>query len=312
MKNKFLVAAFAALLVFACGSNHGADSDGDGAPNVPTGDFVADSGDSCAHYYERFMICPPDIGNGNFNHPSNMDGGNGAVDSGNNTDSSSGNDSGVVVLSDAGSGDDGPVVIVVVDSGSPDASDDAGNDASDSNDSGEVSDAVASNDAGADGNSDQDSGLDGGDSDGSTVADAADDAYESSVDGGVVVDASAPACVYTQGYWKNHLSWGVNGLVLGGQFYSENDCLSLFNLMPNNDASLILAHQLMATLLNGGVNDPNVSTTVSLAQAWLTTNGTTLPYNVSPTSATGQSAVAFGTVLDSYNNGNLGTPHCDN
>jgi hypothetical protein len=121
-------------------------------------------------------------------------------------------------------------------------------------------------------------------------------------------------CSLTQGYWKNHASkWPVQSLTLGGKSYSQSELLAIFGKPPAGDASLILAHQLIATLLNtkNGASSASIDATIAQAQAWLSANGTTLPFGVSTTSAAGAQAVAIAKTLDDYNNGLSGVPHCD-
>lgn len=133
-------------------------------------------------------------------------------------------------------------------------------------------------------------------------------------DGGSSGD-TGPVCTRTIGYWMTHPEvWTVSSLTLGGVVYSKADCLSLLSAPSNGDASLILAKQLMAALLNGGANDPAVSATVKSAQSWLSNNKDTdgtLPYNVKTSSVAGTEAVNLATVLDNYNNGLVSKPHCN-
>src|SRR5579859_4387032 len=83
-------------------------------------------------------------------------------------------------------------------------------------------------------------------------------------------------CTYTLGYWKNHPSaWPVTSLTIGGVSYSEQQLLDLFNTAPKGDASIILAHQLIAALLNtanGAVSSAAVQQAINDAQTWLTAN----------------------------------------
>jgi hypothetical protein len=91
--------------------------------------------------------------------------------------------------------------------------------------------------------------------------------------------------------------------------------MTIFGASPGGDASLILAHQLIATLLNAasGAGQGPIASIVSQAQAWLSANsgGRALPYGVSSSSAAGAQAVLLANQLDAYNNGQLGVPHCN-
>ncbi|MCL2450295.1 MAG: hypothetical protein FWD17_15215 [Polyangiaceae bacterium] len=124
-------------------------------------------------------------------------------------------------------------------------------------------------------------------------------------------------CTYTQGFWKNHPSaWPVTSLAIGGVTYSQQQLLDLFNTSPGGDASLILAHQLIAALLNvanGAAPSASVQQAIDDAQAWMTANqgsAAGLPYGVAAGSAAGQQATALTDTLDSFNSGGAGTPHC--
>jgi hypothetical protein len=130
-------------------------------------------------------------------------------------------------------------------------------------------------------------------------------------------DTSPGGCTYTQGYWKNHASaWPVTSLTIGGVVYSQQQLLALFDTSPGGDASLILAHQLIAALLNvanGAVPSATVQQAINDAQAWMTANkgsNAALPYGVPAGSAAGNQATALTDTLDSFNSGTAGTPHC--
>ena len=76
------------------------------------------------------------------------------------------------------------------------------------------------------------------------------------------------------------------------------------------DASVILARQLIAALLNGGLSDPNISATVAQAQLWLSACSV-IPCGVPSSSPTGAVAIDLAATLDEYCNGHLGTPSCE-
>jgi hypothetical protein len=108
----------------------------------------------------------------------------------------------------------------------------------------------------------------------------------------------------------------VTSLTIGGVMYSEQQLLVLFDTAPMGDASLILAHQLIAALLNeanGAVPSPAVQQAINDAQAWMTANkgsNAALPYGVAAGSAAGNQATALTDTLDGFNSGTAGTPHC--
>jgi hypothetical protein len=98
---------------------------------------------------------------------------------------------------------------------------------------------------------------------------------------------------------------------LGSQTYTQAELLSLFGTPVRGDASLILANQLIAAKLNiANVSNPTaISATIADADRLLSGFTGKLPYQVRPSSATGQAMVGVATVLQSYNNGEL-TPNC--
>jgi hypothetical protein len=114
-------------------------------------------------------------------------------------------------------------------------------------------------------------------------------------------------CPVGQGYWKNTPSWPVTTIMLGSQTYTQVEALILLNTPPAGDASLILAHQLIAAKLNlaKGLDASVVSGVIAQGDAVLAGFTGRLPYNVPPSDANGQTLVNLGTILDSYNEGQL-------
>jgi hypothetical protein len=120
-------------------------------------------------------------------------------------------------------------------------------------------------------------------------------------------------CPLTQGFWKTHPdAWPVTSLTLGSQTYTQAELLALFKTSPLGDASLILAKHLIAAKLNiaDGSDPTPINTRIADADSLLSGFAGKLPYDVSPSSATGRAMVNDATVLDSYNNGVL-TPVCN-
>src|SRR5262249_3487102 len=61
----------------------------------------------------------------------------------------------------------------------------------------------------------------------------------------------ANTCPVGQGFWKNHPSaWPVGTLMLGSQTYTEGELLGVLRMRTGGDASLKLAHQLIAAQLS--------------------------------------------------------------
>src|SRR5437867_8489941 len=77
----------------------------------------------------------------------------------------------------------------------------------------------------------------------------------------------------TQGFWKNHATaWKVTSLTLGTRNYTQAHLLVILETPPRGDASLILAHQLIAAKLNIAVigTDPSkVAATIKDADTLL-------------------------------------------
>ena len=132
-------------------------------------------------------------------------------------------------------------------------------------------------------------------------------------------------CTYTQGFWKTHPSaWPVSGLTIGGVYYTRSQLINFLKTAPRGDASIIMGHQLVATLLNvasGASVPPDVQAAIDAAQAWMAANKDadgTLPYGIRSTSeglpnpAAWDQAIGLGAVLDLFNNGLVsdGPPHC--
>jgi hypothetical protein len=136
-------------------------------------------------------------------------------------------------------------------------------------------------------------------------------------EGSAIVDCTVPPpptgqCPLTQGYWKNHPdAWPVTSLTLGSETYTEAELLAILRTPVRGDASLILAHQLIAAKLNiaNGSDPAPVSATIADADSLLSGFAGKLPYHVRPSSATGQAMVGDAAILDTYNNGQL-TPDC--
>jgi YVTN family beta-propeller protein len=119
-------------------------------------------------------------------------------------------------------------------------------------------------------------------------------------------------CPLGQGFWKNHPdTWPLSSVALGSQTYTQAELLALFDTLPNADASVILAHQLIAAKLNiaNGSNPAPISSTIADADSLLGQFFGKLPYNVDTSSVIGQQMVNDASVLDRYNNGDL-TPDC--
>jgi len=111
----------------------------------------------------------------------------------------------------------------------------------------------------------------------------------------------------TQGYWKNHQDqWkDGSGLFLGTNFYTNAQLETIFNTPVQGDASVDLAHQLIAALLNiaNGTSPLPIQATIADAQNLIGSGF--IPENISPSSPVGQQMTGDASILDDYNNGRI-------
>jgi sugar lactone lactonase YvrE len=124
-------------------------------------------------------------------------------------------------------------------------------------------------------------------------------------------------CPLSKGFWKNHPDrWPVDSLILGNETYTKNELITLLRTPIGGpggaDASLILAHQLIATQLNiaNGSNPEPIEDIIEEANDLLSSFSDKLPYRIRPSSGDGQEMVRIAEILDDYNNSRL-TPDCE-
>ena len=113
-------------------------------------------------------------------------------------------------------------------------------------------------------------------------------------------------CPLGSGFWKSHPSlWPVSQLTLGTNTYSKTQLLSILNNPTMADASVILARELIATLLNeaNGSNPCPISSTVADANRLI--DGVPIPSNVKTSSTTGKAMLRDANLLDNYNLGGM-------
>ena len=119
-------------------------------------------------------------------------------------------------------------------------------------------------------------------------------------------------CPFSQGFWKNHPGvWPVESLVLGAETYAKAGLRTILRTPPKGDASLILAHQLIAAKLNvaNGSDSAPIEKSIADSDRLLAGFPGRLPYGVKASSRVGQEMTALASELDRYNNGLL-TPDC--
>ncbi|HZP24484.1 MAG TPA: hypothetical protein VFB04_13620 [Terriglobales bacterium] len=122
-----------------------------------------------------------------------------------------------------------------------------------------------------------------------------------------VVTPAGNCTPLTQGYWKNHQSaWkDGSGLTLGTNFYTNAQLENIFNTPVQGDASVDLAHQLIAALLNIANGTTSLPIQTTLADANNLIGSGIIPENIAPSSPTGQQMEGDATILNSYNNGQI-------
>jgi hypothetical protein len=122
-----------------------------------------------------------------------------------------------------------------------------------------------------------------------------------------VITGAGSCMPLTQGYWKNHQNqWkDGSGLFLGSNFYTNAQLETIFQTPVQGDASLDLAHQLIAALLNiaNGTSPLPIQATITDAQNLIGSG--IIPENISPSSPLGQQMTGDASILNDYNNGNI-------
>jgi hypothetical protein len=119
----------------------------------------------------------------------------------------------------------------------------------------------------------------------------------------VFANTTVPEC--TQGFWKTHPeAWpvGCTPMMLGTVVYTKTQLLAIFNTPAGGNGLISLAHQLIATKLNGcnGSNLTNVAATIAAADALI--GGLVIPPVGGGFLAPGSTSGLTNT-LDDYNNG---------
>jgi RHS repeat-associated protein len=120
-------------------------------------------------------------------------------------------------------------------------------------------------------------------------------------------------CVRSQGYWSTHpAEWPVSSLVLGNagnpaHTYSASELLSFLRAPVRNDASLVLAQQLIAAKLNvaSGARPDPVAAQLARADELLGLFTGRLPYRLGPRTPVGGEMTTVARVLEAYNKGEV-------
>ncbi len=120
------------------------------------------------------------------------------------------------------------------------------------------------------------------------------------------------ACPYGFGYWKKHPeAWAVDSLALGNETYSKSELEAIMRMPVRGDASIILAHHLIAAKLNIAfeTNPFPIMDTLESADSALGDYPGKLPYKVRPNSEIGHQMTEDAYMLELYNDSAL-TPDC--
>ena len=125
-------------------------------------------------------------------------------------------------------------------------------------------------------------------------------------DGDNCVSQAPSTCPRTQGYWQAHPdAWPVTSLTLGSETYTKEQLHALLASPTRGDASIVLAQQMIAALLNiaNGSDPTPVAGTLVHANALFNGFIGKLPYSVKSSTTTGQAMVADAVLLELYNTG---------
>ena len=120
-------------------------------------------------------------------------------------------------------------------------------------------------------------------------------------------------CGLSWGYWKTHVSaWKLSSMVLGGQTYTSAELQNLLGLAVKGDASINLAHELIAARLNvaNGTNIATANGKLDAADALLKQFSGKLPYNVASSCGVGSDMTSVAASLDDFNADGLLQPGC--
>ena len=104
-------------------------------------------------------------------------------------------------------------------------------------------------------------------------------------------------CYLTPGYWKNH-DWPVDELTVGGVTSSRDELLAILWEPVRGDATIILAHHLIAAKLNVAAGaDGSINDAIDAADEYLLTH----PVGSKPHGAAKQQGTALKDELAAYN-----------
>ncbi len=102
----------------------------------------------------------------------------------------------------------------------------------------------------------------------------------------------------------------MTAAAIGGVDYDQAELLDILGTSPKGDMSYILGHQLIAARLNvaAGASVPElIAVALDDAEDWLVAN----PLGSKPKKGDKSDGADLESLLDQYNNGLQGPPHCD-
>ena len=111
----------------------------------------------------------------------------------------------------------------------------------------------------------------------------------------------------TQGYWKNHQNvWADgSGMMLGTNFYTNAQLEAILQMPVRGDASVALAHQLIAATLNVDSGTDSTAIQPVLDDANSLIGAGIIPQRISPSSPIGEQMTSDESTLDDFNNGDI-------
>jgi hypothetical protein len=107
------------------------------------------------------------------------------------------------------------------------------------------------------------------------------------------------ACHFTPGYWKNHASlWPMTSFSLGGVAYNQTQLLAILRQPVRGDATVILAHHLIAAMLNvANGASAGIQGSIDDANAFLSAH----PFGSNPSDPARSQGLAIKDLLAGYN-----------
>jgi Putative Ig domain len=133
----------------------------------------------------------------------------------------------------------------------------------------------------------------------------------------ISIGTNTNICGFTWGYWKNHVSaWptGSTPMTLGNYSYTAAQLQTILGTPVAGDASIDLAHQLIAAKFNvfNGTNFSTANGAITSADALLAAYTGALPYGISSSSTAGTQMTSASSQLNTFNSDGQGQPGCAN